>query len=90
MSALNPRQGFDPFDLELIDRVYDVACAYIEARDLYGDPAKDTREEDAHRKIIFVCAGTRPLDFDMLCDGVLASIEEGPAPELPNHPSINA
>lgn len=34
MASLNPRQRFDPLDLELINRVYEAAYAYIEARDL--------------------------------------------------------
>jgi hypothetical protein len=34
MGAISRRPKFDPADLELIDRVYAVACAYIEARDL--------------------------------------------------------
>jgi hypothetical protein len=45
--TLNLRQKFDPYDLELIDRVYGVACAYIQARDLYRDTEKDA--EDACR-----------------------------------------
>ena len=76
MGTLNLRQKFDPFDLELIDRVYEVACAYIEARDLYRDTEKDTQEEDVLRKTMFTCAGTGPLDFDNLCDRVLASMDD--------------
>jgi|SoiMethySBSTD1v2_1073268.scaffolds.fasta_scaffold201150_1 hypothetical protein len=75
MGSLNRHQQFDPFDLELINRVYDFACAYMEARDLYRDAAKDTRDEYALRKIVFVCAGTGSLDFDTLCDRVLASLD---------------
>ena len=69
------RQKFDPLDLELIERVYGVACAYIEARDLYRDPTHDKDEEDALRKQIFALANDGPLDFDKLCDGVLAGME---------------
>ena len=76
MGTLNLRQKFDPFDLELIDRVYEVACAYIEARDLYRDTEKDAQEEDVLRKTMFTCAGTGPLDFDNLCDRVLASMDD--------------
>jgi hypothetical protein len=76
MGTLILRQKFDPFDLELIDRVYGVACAYIEARDLYRDTERDAQEEDALRKTMFSCAGTGPLDFDNLCDRVLASMED--------------
>jgi hypothetical protein len=76
MGTLHLRQKFDSLDLELIDRVYEVACAYIEARDLYRDTEKDAEEDDALRKTMFTCAGTGPLDFDNLCDRVLASLED--------------
>jgi hypothetical protein len=69
------RQKFDPLDLEIVDRVYEVACAYIEARDLYRDPAKDTDEDDTLRKQVFAMVGDGPLDFDTLCDRVLASMD---------------
>ena len=78
MGSSNPRQKFDPFDLELIDRVYDVACAYMEARDLYRDKAEDTEEEHALRKMVFACASKGPLDFDTLCERVLASMNPAP------------
>jgi hypothetical protein len=74
--AMYPRQKFDPFDLEIIDRVYGVACACIEARDLYRDQEKDAEEEAALRRQMFVLASTALLDFDTLCDKVLASIAE--------------
>jgi hypothetical protein len=76
MGSSNLRQKFDPLDLEIIDRVYEVACAYIEARDLYRDTDKDAEEEDALRKLVFALAGPGQLDFDTLCDDVLASIDE--------------
>jgi len=76
MRSLNLRQTFDPFDLELIDRVHAVACAYIEARDLYRDTEKDDEEQDALRKMMFTCAGTGQLEFDTLCDRVLAGMDD--------------
>jgi hypothetical protein len=40
MGALNPRQQFSPLALELIDCVYDVACAYTSPLSLrVGDAA---------------------------------------------------
>jgi hypothetical protein len=76
MGAITPRQKFDPLDLEIVDRVYEVACAYIEARDLYRDTDKNADEEDVLRKCVFALAGHGQLDFDTLCDDVLASIDE--------------
>lgn len=76
MGSLNLRQKFDPLDLELIDRVYEVALAYIEARDLYRATAKDADEEGALRKTMFTCASSGPLEFDTLCERVLASMDD--------------
>ena len=76
MGSMTLRQKFDPLDLEIVDRVYEVACAYIEARDLYRNTDKDAEEEDVLRKRVFALAGPGQLDFDTLCDDVLASIDE--------------
>lgn len=51
MGSINVRDKFCPEELELIDRVYAVACAYIEARDLYRDVTADTEEHDVLRQI---------------------------------------
>ena len=76
MGAINRRHKFDPADLELIDRVYAVACAYVEARDLYRDPKHDLEEEDALRRLMFTAADDGRLDFDTLCDRVLADMDK--------------
>jgi hypothetical protein len=76
MGSTTLRQKFDPLDLEIVDRVYEVACAYIEARELYRDTDKDSEEEDVLRRRMFALAGVGQLDFDTLCDDVLASIDE--------------
>jgi hypothetical protein len=67
------RHKFDPFDLEIVDCVYAVACRHIEARDLYRDTAKSAKEQVQLRKTVFACADNGRLDFDTLCDQVLAS-----------------
>jgi hypothetical protein len=77
MGSLTSSRKFDPLDLEMLDRVYALACLYIEADNLCRTTEKDTaREQDALRKQIFILAGTGPVDFDTLCDEVLASMEE--------------
>ena len=54
MSAmLNVRQKFDPLDLEIVERVYEVGSAYLAARDLYEDETKQAEEEAALRKTVF-------------------------------------
>jgi len=78
MGFLNLGHIFKPLDLEIIDRVYEAAWAHIEARDLYRDPQKDGAREDALRKTVFTVAGTGPVDFDTLCDKVLAGLTTRP------------
>jgi hypothetical protein len=75
MDSINLRGKFNPEELELIDRVYAVTCAYIEARDLYEVATTDTAEQDALRQMMFAVAASAPLDFDALCDRVLVSMD---------------
>jgi hypothetical protein len=75
MDSINLRDKFNPEELELIDRVYAVTCAYIEARDLYDIAPTDTEEQVALRQMMFVVAASTPLDFDALCDRVLVSMD---------------
>jgi hypothetical protein len=65
---------FDPLDLEMLDRVYALACLFIEARDLCGTRQKDVTEDAALRRLVFALAVTGPVDFDTLSDRVLASL----------------
>jgi hypothetical protein len=74
MGSISLRDKFNPEELELIDRVYAVTCAYVEARDLYQVGA-DAEEQDALRQMMFVVAARTPLDFDVLCDRVLMSMD---------------
>ena len=75
MGSINVRDRFNPEELELIDRVHAVACAYIEARDLYSTAPTETEEHDALRKMMFAVAASTPLEFDALCDCVLVSVD---------------
>lgn len=64
---------FDPLDLEYLDRVYQLACLYIEAENLCRATGNDlTKEKEALRKQMFVLAGSGPIKFDPLCERVLA------------------
>ena len=40
----NVRQKFDPLDLEIVERVYEVGCAYLAAEDLYEDVKRHAEE----------------------------------------------
>ena len=76
MDALKVRRKLDPLDLEIIDRVYDVACAYVEARDLYRDPTTNADESGVLGRQVFAVAYEGPIDFDTLCDRVLAGVDQ--------------
>jgi hypothetical protein len=65
---------FHPLDLETIDRVYEAAWAQIIARDPFRNTEKDGERQAALRKRLFALAGPGSVDFDTLCDNVLASM----------------
>ena len=71
--------AFDPLDLEIIDRVYEVAWAYTQAREPFRDPASDDERQKALRKRIFGVArivGSGRIDFDTLTEVVRATIPD--------------
>jgi hypothetical protein len=73
------KRAFDPLDLEIIDRVYEVAWAYVEAREPDRNTARDGERQKALRKKIFGVAriaGSGHVDFDTLTEVVLATIPE--------------
>lgn len=81
---------FLPLDLEIIDRVYEAAWAQIEARDPFRDRSKDGERQDALRKRLFALVTPGLVDFDTLCDKVLASMPNTRTTlgELGNSPQI--
>ena len=73
------RRVFDPLDLEIIDRVYEVAWAQAQARQPHRDTVLDRERQEALRKKIFGVArilGSGHIDFDTLAELVLATITE--------------
>ena len=71
---------FDPLDLEIIDRVYEAALGQLEAREQVRDRNKDGEREEALRKLIIALATPAKIDFDTLCDRVLANMPGCPTP----------
>jgi hypothetical protein len=67
---------FDPLDLEIIDRVYEAAWAQVEAREPLRDRERDGERHEVLRKHVMDHAGTHRVDFDTLCEKVLASVPE--------------
>ena len=59
-----------------MDRVYDAAWAALQARDPFRDTDKDGERQEALRKLVFDNTGTGRVDFDILCDRVLANMPE--------------
>ena len=79
---------FDPLDLEIMDRVYEVAWAHVQAREPSRNTASDGACQKAlRRKILGVArvAGPGHLDFDTLTEVVLATIPEQLEPEPSPH-----
>ena len=70
------KRSFDPFDLEIIDRVYEAAWAQLEAREPFRDREKDEEREEQLRKRLFAFAFPGRVDFDSLLEKVLASMPE--------------
>ena len=83
MGSFKRPRAFDSLDLEIIDRVYEVAWAHLEGRDPYRDRAKDGERGEALRKLLFALVGSGQVDFDTLCDKVLASMPEYWLPPVP-------
>ena len=68
--------SFKPLDLEILDRVYEAAWAALQARDPFRDTDKDGERQESLRKLVFDNTGTGRVDFDILCDRVLANMPE--------------
>jgi hypothetical protein len=73
------KRVFDQLDLEIIDRVYEVAWAHVQAHQPNRDTASDGKRQEALRKKIFGVArimGSGHIDFAPLAAVVLATIPE--------------
>jgi len=79
-SFKQPGRVFGPMDLEVIDQVYKAVWAQVEALEPYRDRESDSERQDAIRKRIFAFAGCGPIDFDTLCDKVIATIPQSWTP----------
>lgn len=75
MGSFKHPRVFNPLDLEILDRVYEAAWAQVEAREPFRDREQDSQRQEELRKLVMDQAGTDKLDFDTLCDRVLANME---------------
>ena len=76
MGSYKRPHAFRPIDLEVIDRVYEVAWETIKAQDLFRDTNADEERKQRLRRMLFVLAKPGNVDFDQLCDQVLTNVVE--------------
>jgi hypothetical protein len=76
MGSFRHPRVFHPLDLEIIDGVYEVAWAGLEASDPFRDRARDDERKEALRKLVMDCTETDRVDFDTLCDRVIGSMPD--------------
>jgi hypothetical protein len=74
-SSRHPRV-FDPLDLEIIDRICEAAWAQLEAREPFRDREQDEARRETLCKLIMDQTGTDKVEFDTLCEKVLANMPE--------------
>jgi hypothetical protein len=74
MGSFKRSRVFDPLDFEIMDRVYEAAWARLEAQEPLRDTERDAERQENLRRIIFASAGPGHVDFDNLCESVLASM----------------
>ena len=82
MGSFKHPSAFSPLDLEIIDRVYEATWAQIEARYIRRDTTRDEERQRALRRWLFALAKGGPVDFDTLCNKILASLPKNWAPEI--------
>jgi len=85
-AAIGAPSVFDPLDLEIIDRVYKVAWAQIEARDPLRDRNLDSGRRKDVMKRVLAAAQSGKFDFDILCERVTGSLQENWSNVLPVKP----
>ena len=66
---------FDALDLEIMDRVYEVVWAQVEARKS-PDAQPDDELKETLRKLVMTCAANGKVEFDSLYDKVWAGLSE--------------
>jgi hypothetical protein len=75
MGSFKHPRLYDPFDLEILDRVYEVAWARFEATAPKRDFTQDAQRREALRQLVFALASGHPVDFDT----IVAKLDAVPA-----------
>ena len=76
MGSFRHPRVFDPLDLEIIDRVCEAAWAQLEAREPLRDREHDEQRRETLCKLVMDQTGTDRIEFDTLCEKVLANMPE--------------
>lgn len=75
MGSFKHPRVFD-HDFEILDRVFDVALARLEAREPFRDKERDGERRAELCKLILDQTGTDRIEFDTLSKRVLANMPE--------------
>ena len=67
--------AFDPLDLEIIDHVYEAACAALFARDATLDEPQEIDRQKDLRQRLFAVAEPGSVDFDTLYERVMSTYD---------------
>jgi hypothetical protein len=76
MGTFKHPRVFDYHDLEIMDHVFDVALAQLEAREPFRDKERDGERRAELCKLILDQTGTDRIEFSTLCGRVLANMTE--------------
>ena len=76
MGTFKHPRVFDHHDLEIMDRVYEVALARLETSEPFRDKERDGERREDLCKLVLDQTGTDRIEFDTLCDRVLANMPE--------------
>lgn len=74
MNPFERPHAFDPLDLEIIERAYEVAWTKIEKSHPQRDLNKDQEHKQMLRRCLFFAAYERISDPETLCDEALAAM----------------
>ena len=75
MGSCKQPRIFLPFDVQMVDRVYDAAWAHIVSNDPFRDTTRDgERKEALRQKVLALARGS--VDFDTALNTVLLSLAE--------------
>ena len=76
MGSCKQPRIFVPFDLQMVDMVYDAAWAHIVSNDPFRDTTRDGERKEALRRKVLALATRGSVDFDTALNAVLLSIAE--------------